>query len=436
MAHRAPELDQPVLTLDPPAVDTRPRRPGRLSFLANSPITQSLRERDFRWVFIGSFASFMAMNMEMLTRGWLVLRLADDSPLALVIVMASFAAPMTVVSAIGGVLADRIPKRRMVIMSQSGNIAIIALVALLDVTGLVTFWHLIVSGLVSGSLMALNMPSRQAMISEIVPEDKLMNAISVNNSGMNLTRIIGPAAAGVLIIYIGTYGVLFMVSAVYLAATASMTMVRAGATPASSSRKGITTDVREGFAYALGDPVLRGLVIMTFIPSLFGFTYYALLPAWGREALNVASDDLGVLMMLMGVGALVGTLVLASFRSIKRRGAFLLASCLVWGVVLALFSQTTSYALALPLLMLMGLVTSVFMSLNMTLLQLYSAPEMRGRVMSIAMMTWGVMPLSALPFGFIAERIGTPDALMISGLMLTVFTLLFAVLYPRFRQIA
>ena len=165
-------------------------------------------------------------------------------------------------------------------------------------------------------------------------------------------------------------------------------MVRAGAASASRSLKGITGDICEGFAYAALNPILLGLVIMTLIPSLFGFTYYALLLAWGREALNVASDDLGLFMMLMGVGALVGTLALASLRSMKRRGVFLLVSCLLWGVVLALFSQTTYYTLALPMLMFMGLVSSVFMSLNMTLLQLHAAPEMRDRVMSIAMMTW------------------------------------------------
>jgi predicted MFS family arabinose efflux permease len=143
-----------------------------------------------------------------------------------------------------------------------------------------------------------------------------------------------------------------------------------------------------------------------------------------------------MLMMVMGAGALIGTLVLASLRNLKRRGPLLLTICVAWGVGLALFSQTTSYAAAVPFLFFVGLVSSLFMSLNMTLIQLNAAPEMRGRMMSIMMMTFGLMPLSALPFGALAEKVGTPDALLLSGVLLAAFTLVFTVVYPSFRRIA
>ena len=384
---------------------------------------------------LGTFASFMAMNMQMITRGWLVLRLADDSPLALTLVMMSFALPMTFVSLVGGALADRIPRKRMVIVSQAGAALMTLLLATLDMTGVVTFWHLMVIGIVNGSLTAFNMPSRQAMISDIVPEGKLMNAISLSNSGMNLSRVVGPALAGVLIIFIDTAGVFYLVSGTYVFSVLSMTMINAGGTPASSSRKGVTGEIREGLVYATSDPTRLNLIIMAFIPVLFGFSYFVLLPAWAREALDVQSNDLGVLMMLMGVGALVGTLVLASMSNMRRRGLFLLGCSLAWGVALAVFSQTTSYGIAAPLLVFMGLVSSVVMALNMTLLQLHSTPDMRGRVMSISMMTFGVMPLSAIPFGALAERIGTPDSLMLSGVLLAAATVLFAFARPSFRKV-
>ena len=302
------------------------RRHGPLSSLARYPVFESLRYRDFRWMWAGSFVSFMAMNMQMITRSWLVVRLTDDSPLFLSLSMVSFAVPVTFVSLIGGALADRVPRRRLVIMSQSGNALMTLLLAVLDVTGVVTFWHVMAMGVVNGSLMAFNMPSRQAIISEIVPERRLMNAISLNNSSMNLTRVVGPALAGFLILLVDTAGVFFIVSAIYVFSVLSMTMVHAGTEPAGRSGKGVTGDIREGLAYALGDRTLRGLIIMNFIPVLFGFSYYALLPAWAREALDVQSDDLGILMMLMGVGALTGTLILASMGSFRRRGAFLLVS--------------------------------------------------------------------------------------------------------------
>ena len=412
------------------------RRHGPLSSLARYPVFESLRYRDFRWMWAGSFVSFMAMNMQMITRSWLVVRLTDDSPLFLSLSMVSFAVPVTFVSLIGGALADRVPRRRLVIMSQSGNALMTLLLAVLDVTGVVTFWHVMAMGVVNGSLMAFNMPSRQAIISEIVPERRLMNAISLNNSSMNLTRVVGPALAGFLILLVDTAGVFFIVSAIYVFSVLSMTMVRAGTEPAGRSGKGVTGDIREGLAYALGDRTLRGLIIMNFIPVLFGFSYYALLPAWAREALDVQSDDLGILMMLMGVGALTGTLILASMGSFRRRGAFLLVSCLIWGVTLAVFARMESFPPTVPLLIFIGLVSSVFMSLNMTLTQVYSAPRMRGRVMSITMMSFGLMPLSAVPFGLLAEFTNTPFALMLSGIMLAVFTLVFAVAYPSFRRIA
>ena len=378
----------------------------------------------------------MGMNMQMITRGWLVLRLADDSPLALALVMMSFAAPMTFMSLIGGALADRIPRKRLLMLSQGGNAVLTILLATLDITGVVAFWHVIVIGVANGSMMAFNMPSRTAIISDIVPEHRLMNAISLNNSGMNLTRILGPAAAGVLIVFIGTAGVFYLVGAIYVLAFALVAGMRAGSTVSTRVRKGFFEDIREGLAYATRDQTLRGLIIMTFIPVLFGFSYFALLPAWAREALDVGSEDLGILMTLMGVGALIGSLVLASMTNFRKRGLFLLAASLGWGVSLAFFSQATNYALAVPLLMFMGLLSSLYMSLSMTLTQLNTSPEMRGRIMSINMMTFGMMPLSALPFGALAEKIGTPDALGLSGLLLAALTVLFALAYPSFRRIA
>ncbi|MEE9611008.1 MAG: MFS transporter [Desulfatiglandales bacterium] len=426
------------LTLPPTGVQEvgSHEKTTRLSSLTRFPIFESLQFPDFRWVWLGSFASFMAMNMQMITRGWLVLRLADDSPLALSLVMVAFAFPLTFVSLLGGALADRIPRKSMIMLSQGGNAIMTLLLATLDITGLIEFWHLLAIGVVNGSMFAFNMPSRQALISEIVPVNRLMNAISLNNSGMNLARAIGPAVAGVLIIYLDTAGVFYLITGFYIFSVLSVSMINTGVTPASSSRKSVTGDIREGLSYAFGNPTLLGLIIMAFIPVLFGFSYFALLPAWAREALDVHSDGLGMLMMTMGIGALIGSLILASMCNFKRRGALLLVNSVSWGVALAIFSQTTSYQMTLPFLMLVGLLSSVFMSLNMTLMQIYATPEMRGRMMSIIMMTFGVMPLSALPFGAIAERIGTPNALGLSGLMLAGFTIIFAVGYPRFRRIA
>ena len=428
-------MAQPVPTTSTPAPTAPSPRPSRFS-PARYHMFDSLVYRDFRWVWVGSFVSFTAMMMQMITRGWLVLRLADDSPLALALVMVSFSVPSTFVSLIGGALADRISRKRLIVMSQSGSAALTLLLGVLDFTGVVAFWHVLAIGFANGSMMALSMPSRQAILSDIVPEESLMNAISLNNSAMNLTRIIGPALAGLLIVFIDTSGVFFLVAGIHVFAAGSMAMVKAGSTPSTATRRGMGGDIKAGFAYAASDRAMLGVILLMLLSTLFGSSYWALMPAWAREALDVQSDGLGILMTIMGVGALVGTLGLAAIPNIKRRGLMLLASCLIWGVALAAFSQTTSYSVAVPFLLVLGLASAVFMSLNMTMMQILAPPEMRGRMMAIGMMSFGAMPLSALPFGALAEaRDSTADALFISGILLAVATLIFWVAYPTFRRL-
>ena len=428
-------MAEPAPTTSTPAPPAPSPRPSRFS-PARYPMFESLQYRDFRWMWAGSFVSFTAMMMQMITRGWLVLRLADDSPLALALVMVSFSVPSTFVSLIGGALADRISKKHLIVISQSGNAALTLLLGVLDLTGVVVFWHVLAIGFINGSLMALNMPSRQAILSDIVPEKSLMNAISLNNSAMNMTRIIGPALAGLLIVFVGTSGVFFLVAGIYVFAAGSMAMVKAGSTPAAASPKGMAGDIKAGFAYAASDRAMLGVIFLMLLSSLFGYSFWALMPAWAREALDIQADGLGMLMTIMGVGALTGTLGLAAISNVKRRGLVLLTSCLIWGVALAAFSQVTSYGVAVPFLLVIGMVSSVFMSMNMTMLQVLAPPEMRGRMMAIGMMTFGAMPLSSLPFGALAEaRDSTADALFISGILLTVATLIFWVAYPTFRRL-
>ena len=407
----------------------------RMNSVLASPIFETLQIRDFRWIWIGSFISFMAMNMQMITRGWLVLRLENDSPLALVLVMVSFAAPMTVVSLVGGALADRFPKKNLIIVSQSANAVMTFVLAMMDASGTIWFGAVLFIGVVNGSMMAINMPSRQAIISDIVPETKLMNAVALNNSAMNLTRIIGPALAGFLIVFINTSGVFYLISVIYVLSALSLLMVKTNAVQEKGARKSVGKDIFEGLRYVWGDVNLRGLILMAFIPSLFGFTLFALLPVWAREALNVNSSDLGILMTMMGVGALIGTLGLAGIRKFSRRGVLLLGLGVLWGITLVGLANSMIFPVAMPFLLIVGLISSVYMSLNMTLTQISSAPEMRGRVMSIMMMTFGLMPIGALPFGTIAEYIGTANALTISGALLSILILAFAFAYPAFKRI-
>ena len=370
-----------------------------------------------------------------ITRGWLVLRLADDSPFALALIAGAAAVPVIVVSMIGGALADKVSKKRLLVWGRSGNAAITFVVGTLDLTGVVALWHLFVTAVVDGSLMAINIPSRQALASEVVPEHKLLSAIGLLNTGMNVARILGPVAAGFLIVYLGTGWVFYIVCFWFGLSALSISAMEGGERPPDASRKSVPRDIRDGLAYAFGQPMLFGLIILIFASVLFGAPFGTLLPAWARETLDVQSDALGVIVTISGLGALAGSLVLASLQGFRRRGLLLLGVCAAWGVLQALTSQSSSLIAAAPLLMLIGLAGSMFQGLEVTLLQLNSSPEMRGRVMSVTPMSYGLAPLGALPFGAFAERVGTPDAILVSGVMLAVFTVLFSIGYPRVRLI-
>jgi MFS family permease len=399
------------------------------------PALHSFRYRDFRWLWLSTFSLFTAVGMEQITRGWLILRLTGDSPFALSLVMMSFALPLTFASLLGGALADRFSRRHMIMLSQSVNAAMALLLATLDALGIVHFWHLMVLGCIDGTMAGLNMPSRQSIISDIVPVHGMMNAVSLSSAAMNMTRIVGPSLAGVLIVYLGTTGVFYLIAVVYGIAILFTSLISVRKKAGEGDRKGIAADIIEGFGYARSNPTLLGLLILCFVPALFGFPYIALLPAWAREALHAQADGLGFLMMMMGIGSLAGTLILASLRYQKRRGMFLVANGFLWGLSLVIFSRSFSYGTALPTIFLLGLMSAVFMSLNMTLVQQYSSIEMRGRVISMVMMTFGIMPLSAVPFGAIAERIGTADSLQIAGLLLSLFTVIFFFANRRFRAV-
>ena len=431
MSIRTEPESQPVVELPPVPV-----RRGLIQRVADRfPAVESYAYPDFRWLWLGALTSYLGMNMQWITRSWLVLELADASPLALASVIVTFALPMTVISPIGGALADRFSRRKMMLYTQAGNAILTLAVGVLDFAGVIELWHVIVSGLINGSLMAFNMPSRQAMVSDIIPQSKLMNGMSLMSSAMNVTRIIGPAIAGVLIIFVGTEGVFFLISAVYLTAFLAILPIKVGNEGKERSGKSMYGDIIAGLAYARSASPLFGLIIMSFIPILFGMSLYALMPAWAWESLQVGSDNLGGLYAVMGVGALMGSLGLASIPRFNRRGMLLLGSCVIWGILLATVAKMESYAVVLPLLLVMGLVSSMFMSLIMTLVQTYTSAEMRGRMMSIVMMTFGAMPLSALPLGALAERIGSGNALFASGVMLAVFTVVFAFVYPAFLKI-
>ena len=396
---------------------------------------QSLRHFDYRWLFIGSSAFYMAMNMQMISRGWLILRLTNDSPLALAMVMVAFAAPMAILAPVGGALADRGDKKRLIMACMLVNTMMTLLLATFDMLAVVRYWHLLAVGVVNGTVMGINVPSRQSLISNVVPRDLLMNAISLNNSGMNLARIAGPALAGVLIVFIDTWGVFYVISLCYLFSALFMLRITPSRTPKSSGSNSFASDVRKGFGYVVRHSSLRAMMLIMLFAALCQFGVISLLPVWAKEILNAQSDGLGYLITTSGIGALAGSLYIASHSQLKRKGLALIVITFIAGVSTLFLSRCDTFGTALPILFVIGLTNAVGMSLNMTLIQTHVDEKIRGRVLSISMMIFSLAPLGVAPMGALAERFGTPAVFAAVGLGLIIFILLFVLVDRKFKEL-
>ena len=227
-----------------------------------------------------------------------------------------------------------------------------------------------------------------------------------------------------------------MIAAVYIFAALSILRIKTDVIIQKDKLKSsFVKELFAGLIYVLHHKIIRVVLFVNLIGSVFGWAFMTLMPAWARVVLNVNADDLGILLTVIGVGSLVATLGLASLSNFKYRGILLIASCLLWGLSLALISKMHQFYIVYPLLLFIGIASGIFMSLGMTLMQYYSEPEMRGRVMSVAVMPFGVSSMSAVPFGMIATKIGIENSLMISGILLVFFTIVIVLIFPFFTKV-
>jgi MFS family permease len=403
----------------------------------------SLANRDFRFLWIGNLGATFAMQMQMVARGWLIYDMTR-SPMDLAWVMLSFSLPMILFSLFGGVAADRLTKKWVMAVTQTANCVSTFWLAAIVITGNVEFWHFIAFGVFNGSILSFSMPARQAVIPEIVGEAQLVNAIALNSATMNLSRVLGPGFAGAIIALVAGgdttshfgVGVVFMVNGIlYLLSVLTLLALHHQGHSQMTHPAPIMRDIGDGFRYIWNQELLRGLIIMTFIPLLFGFPVQSLMPVFNTEVLLGGPTELGLLMSSMGAGAVGGSLLLARMSESPHKGLILFSSAFAWSVFLALFALTETFWTAMVTSALTGLVSSIFMSLHMSLVTLIIAPEMRGRVMSVMMMTFGLMPLGALPVAFFAETIGIAISLVGCAVGLGALTLLLMMTVPALLKI-
>jgi MFS family permease len=382
---------------------------------------------------------FASMNMQMVVRGWLVYELTS-SYAALGLVSLANAIPGLVLSLPGGVIADKVMKKRAVQVGQIGNMGISFVLAVLMLAGLIELWHLLACAVVQGGINALIMPARQSMIPEFVEDSRLMNAIALNTAAMNVMRLVAPALGGALLVATGPGSVYMLIAALYLWGAVALIPVpglkpvaKAGQTVMGSVRDGIA-DIGLGFQYMNREKVVFLILTLNLAIVLFSQPYQMLLPGFAKEVLDADAGRLGILMSVTGVGALLGSLVIASLPP-RNRGMIMMMSALLMGVALIAFSFSTWFWVTIPIMILIGVGQAGRMSLGSVLLQSYTESSYRGRVMSIYMLEFSITAFMVFVIGAIANFLGIQVALGACSAILLVIVLAVLIFSPRTRNL-
>jgi MFS family permease len=393
----------------------------------------SLKQRNFRLFITGQFISLCGTWIQGVAQGWLVYQLSDSAfQVGLVSTLGSL--PILLFTLYGGVVADRVRKHRFILMLNWLMLVPVLAAGLLVHLGLISVPILMGLAVIVGTVSAFEVPVRQAFVVEIAGKDNLMNAIALNSSIFNLSRIIGPAIAAVLITAFGVAACFYVNAASYLAVIIGLRMMRVTTTDAGL--RGGLGSFAEGMQFVLGQPWPRALVILTGTLSIFGFAFIPLLPVFAHDALGVEAAGYGGLLSAIGVGALGAALFVAGFGHRLKRQQTILVAGVLFGVTLTIGAFVGSYWIAVALLLVAG--TSMVLNnvLTNTLLQTSAPDHLRGRVMGVySFLILGLSPFGSLQAGYVAEHLGVRTAYATGGIVCAVVALGLAWYMRRYRVV-
>jgi MFS family permease len=379
----------------------------------------SLRHRNFRLFWTGQLLSLVGTWMQSVAQGWLVLQLSN-SALVLGLVGAASSLPILALSFLGGTLADRASKRRLLLVTQSAMMLLALALWGLVATGVVRTWHVLGMATLLGTVMAFDIPARQAFVAEMVGKDDLVNAIALNSGAFNAARIIGPALAGILIASAGLANCFLFNGLSFVAVLVALWLMdeRLLNGPRERHQAGLREGLREVWRFLAGSR--RHLLVLGMVSTLsvFVLPYAVLMPLFARDVLRVGARGLGVLMSATGLGALCGALTVATFGGRGSLTRWLFGSSFLVSAALLAFSFSRSYPLSLALLFLVGLGVVMQATTTNGFLQLSVPDAMRGRMMALfGTMFMGMMPLGNLIAGLLAHLFGAPLALGLGAVL-------------------
>ena len=414
------------------------KAPPGWSLEAFKDLFSSLSITSFRNLWIGMLLQMGGMQVQMMVRGYFVYQLTE-SPTLLGVVSAPAAVPALVFGLFGGVLADRVEKKRIIQAGQAVSVLLALFVAVSITTGVVTWHYLLVSSMIQGGLMPVMMPARQSIIPQLVSRERLMNAVALNSMGRGVTTLFAPAMGGGFIILLGVDGAYYALAAMFVGSMLLTALLPKMAPAPRGTQSSIMADLFDGLRYIRSTTTILQLLLLSLCTTMLAMPVRFILPIFAEDVFMVGADGLGLMMSAMGLGSLGGAIFIAATGRSGRRGLLLTGSSLVTGGSLLGFAVLSEFAAvyvaALGILAVVGLFEAGRMTLNNGLLIEYTEDRYRGRVMSVFVLNFALMPMGVLPLTLVADWIGAPQALGIMALLLIAISTIFLVASPHVRRL-
>lgn len=398
-------------------------------------ILRSLHHRNYQLFFGGQSVSLIGTWMQQIAMSWLVYRLTN-SALWLGVVSFSGQIPVFLFASIAGVYADKWNRHRILVVTQTFSMIQALILAFLTLTGTIHVWHIVVLSIFLGLINAFDMPTRQSFIVEIIEKaEDLGNAIALNSFMFNGARLLGPAIAGILIGLLGE-GICFLINGIsFIGIIIALLAIKVPKKEKVIRTSRVWQDLREGYSYAFGFAPIRYILLQLGLMSFMGMSYAVLMPIFAKDILFGGPHTLGFLMAASGVGALIGSIYLASRQTILGLGRFIACASAIFGIGIIAFSLSKIIFISLSMMFITGFGMIIQMASSNTILQSIVEDDKRGRVMSIYATAFiGMAPFGNLFAGTLASWIGAPDTLIVSGAACIIGSLLFALKLPQIRK--
>ena len=396
---------------------------------------RALRHRNFRLLWLSATGQSMAMGMQFLILGWMILEeTGSRSGLGLVIFL--YGMPNLALMVFGGVFADRINRLKLLFTCQAIVTVLILALAVLTQANLVAVWHIYTTAFILGTIQAMNMPARMAMVADMVDRENLMNAVSLTMLVMNTGRIIGPAIAGVLIDVAGLGPALFFNVGCYFAGTMCLLLIRGVTLQKREARSGaILGDLATGLRYFWATPVAFSVIGIGFAFGFFGMPHMQVMPGFAKDVLGADASGAGLLIMAAGLGSLLGSLILASLGNTPYKNRLLLGTITMFCISLVLFAFSPWYWVSWAILIFVGMGSMSYVAVGTTVLQLTVPSEVQGRVLSLWMMGASFMYVGALPTALVADALDWRIAVAAGAVISLAFAVWLGMLRPTIRHL-